>query len=89
MTPESMNALAQSTIYITMLVLAPILLIALVVGVLVSIIQAATQIQEQTLAFVPKIVAVLVGLLLFGPWMLMNLIDFTRNIFTNLTKFIG
>ncbi|KHF37035.1 Flagellar biosynthetic protein FliQ [Paenibacillus sp. P1XP2] len=54
-----------------------------------SIFQATTQIQEQTLAFIPKIVAVLLALLLFGPWILTTLVDFTYNIFDNLYKYIG
>jgi flagellar biosynthetic protein FliQ len=89
MTPDGITALAQHSIYLTLLVLAPILVLALAVGLIVSIFQAVTQIQEQTLAFVPKIIAVLAGLLLFGPWMLTQLMDFTRGILSNLTKFIG
>jgi flagellar biosynthesis protein FliQ len=80
---------AQSSIYLILLVLAPILGIALAVGLIVSIFQAITQIQEQTLAFTPKIIAVFVSLLFFGPWMLTHLVDFTRSILTNLPNFIG
>ncbi|MNN88254.1 Flagellar biosynthetic protein FliQ [compost metagenome] len=65
------------------------LIIALVVGLLISIFQATTQIQEQTLAFVPKIVAVLIALLLFGPWILTTLVDFTYGILNNLSNYIG
>lgn len=82
-------SLAQNSIYVTLLVMAPIIGIALVVGLIVSIIQTVTQIQEQTLSFAPKIVAVLAGFLIFGPWMLTHLVDFTRDILTNLPKFIG
>ncbi|GMA61552.1 flagellar biosynthesis protein FliQ [Alicyclobacillus fastidiosus] len=67
---------------------APVLLLGLAVGLLVSIFQATTQIQEQTLAFVPKIVAVIVALLIFGPWMLTNLTDFTTNILSNLMSYV-
>ncbi|MHB1313911.1 MAG: flagellar biosynthesis protein FliQ [Christensenellales bacterium] len=70
---------AISTILI---VSAPILLVAMVVGVLVSIFQATTQINEQTLAFVPKIVAIFAAILIFGGWMLTNLTEFTNGIFT-------
>ena len=66
-----------------------VLIIALVVGLIVSIFQATTQIQEQTLAFVPKIVAVLLGIIFFGPWMLSQLLSYTTDIFSNLTRFIG
>jgi flagellar biosynthesis protein FliQ len=89
MTPDSIMALAQSSIYLTILVLAPVLGVALAVGLIISIFQAITQIQEQTLAFAPKIIAVFVSLLFFGPWMLTHLVDYTRNILSNLTSFIG
>lgn len=89
MTPDSIMGLAQSSIYLTLLILAPILGVALIIGLAVSIFQAVTQIQEQTLAFTPKIVAVFVSLLFFGPWMLTHLVDFTRNILSNLTSYIG
>jgi flagellar biosynthesis protein FliQ len=89
MSADSIMGIAQNSIYVTLLVLAPILGIALAVGLMVSIFQAVTQIQEQTLAFTPKIVAVFVSLLFFGPWMLTHLVDFTRSILTNLPNFIG
>ena len=89
MTPEGIIRLAENSFYLILVVSAPILGIALLVGLLISVFQAATQIQEQTLAFVPKIVAVLVGLVIFGPWMLTHLVDFTQNIFNNLNRFIG
>ncbi|MEH7112331.1 flagellar biosynthesis protein FliQ [Neobacillus niacini] len=89
MTPDSIMGLAQSSIYLTILVLAPVLGVALAVGLIISIFQAITQIQEQTLAFAPKIIAVFVSLLFFGPWMLTHLVDFTRNILSNLTRYIG
>jgi flagellar biosynthesis protein FliQ len=89
MTAESIMGLAQNSIYVTLLVLAPILGIALAVGLIISIFQAITQIQEQTLAFTPKIIAVFVSLLFFGPWMLTHLVDFTRSLLTNLPNFIG
>ena len=65
------------------------MILALAVGLLVSIFQATTQIQEQTLAFIPKIVAVLVGFIFFGPWMLINMIEFTTDMFRNLNQFVG
>ncbi|RIV29373.1 flagellar biosynthetic protein FliQ [Alicyclobacillaceae bacterium I2511] len=66
----------------------PILGFGLVVGLVVSLFQATTQIQEQTLAFVPKIAAVMLALLIFGPWMLATLIDFAHQILANLNSFI-
>ena len=89
MTPESIMGLAQNSIYLTLLVLLPILGIVLVVGLTVSIFQTVTQIQEQTLAFAPKIIAVFVSLLFLGPWMLSHLLDFTTNILANLASIIG
>jgi len=65
------------------------LLIALAVGLLVSIFQAMTQIQEQTLAFIPKILAVFISLVVFGPWMLTLLLDYTRDLFQQLPRIIG
>jgi flagellar biosynthetic protein FliQ len=82
-------SLAEKGVYITLLLCGPLLVVALVVGLIVSIFQATTQIQEQTLAFIPKIVAVLVGLVFFGPWMLSQILAFTSNIFQNLHTYIG
>ncbi|UJL47950.1 flagellar biosynthesis protein FliQ [Virgibacillus sp. NKC19-16] len=89
MTSEFVLALAERGIYTTLLVTGPLLILALAVGLLVSIFQATTQIQEQTLAFIPKIVAVLVGLVFFGPWMLTIMIEFTTDLFHNLNQFVG
>ena len=73
MTPETVIAIAEEGIWTVFIICGPLLIIALVVGLLVSIFQATTQIQEQTLAFVPKIVAVLLGIVIFGPWMLSHM----------------
>ncbi|GLC87387.1 flagellar biosynthesis protein FliQ [Lysinibacillus piscis] len=89
MTGEMVISVAERAIMIILLVSGPLLLIALVSGLAVSIFQATTSIQEQTLAFVPKIVAVLVGLVFFGPWMLSQVISYARDIFENLTRYIG
>lgn len=89
MTPESVIAIAEESIWTVIMISGPLLLIALVVGLIVSIFQATTQIQEQTLAFIPKIVAVLLGIVVFGPWMLSHMLSYTNNIFNNLIRFIG
>lgn len=89
MTPDTVINLAEQSIYTIMIISAPMLLIALGVGLLVSVFQAMTQIQEQTLAFIPKILAVFISIVLFGPWMLTMLLDFTRDLFQNLPKLIG
>lgn len=89
MNTEMVISLAEKGVYTTIVVCAPLLLLALGIGLAVSIFQATTQIQEQTLAFVPKIVAVLVGMIFFGPWMLERIVSYTLDIFTNLTRFVG
>ncbi|ANE47550.1 flagellar biosynthesis protein FliQ [Paenibacillus swuensis] len=89
MNSEFIIGLAGQAIYTVLKASAPMLIIALVVGLLVSIFQATTQIQEQTLAFVPKIIAVFASVLLFGPWVLTTLVDFTYNLLNNLHKYIG
>ncbi len=89
MSSEFIIGLAGQAVYTVLKVSAPMLIIGLVVGLIVSIFQATTQIQEQTLAFVPKIVAVLLALLMFGPWILTTLVDFTYGILNNLSNYIG
>lgn len=89
MSPEFVLSIAKQGVYTTLMIAAPILIIALVVGLLVSIFQATTQIQEQTLAFIPKIAAVLLCLVLFGPWMLSRMLSFTTDIFSHLSQFGG
>jgi flagellar biosynthetic protein FliQ len=89
MTPDMVIKLAEQSIFTILMISGPMLLLALGVGLLVSIFQATTQIQEQTLAFVPKIVAVLLSLVVFGPWMLTLMLDFTNNLFQNLHRFVG
>ncbi len=78
----------RDALMMVMLVSAPMLGLGLLVGILVSIFQAITQIQEQTLSFVPKIVAVFVAVLLFGPWMLSLMVDYTREVFMHLPQMI-
>ncbi|WP_027954220.1 flagellar biosynthesis protein FliQ [Halobacillus kuroshimensis] len=80
---------AKEGIYTVLLISGPLLILALTVGLVVSIFQATTQIQEQTLAFIPKIVAVLIGLIVFGPWMLTNMVEYTAEIFNNLNMLVG
>ncbi|MFD2616876.1 flagellar biosynthesis protein FliQ [Terrilactibacillus laevilacticus] len=88
MSSEMILSIADKGVYTVLMVCGPLLAISLIVGLVVSVIQATTQIQEQTLAFVPKIVAVLFGLIIFGPWMLSKMLTFTQNIFANLDQFI-
>lgn len=89
MSPEFVIDLGKEALTMILLLAAPMLGLGLAVGLLVSILQATTQIQEQTLTFVPKIVAVLVSIIFFGPWMLNLIIDFTVELFTNIPNIIG
>ncbi|MCE5284774.1 MAG: flagellar biosynthesis protein FliQ [Pelosinus sp.] len=78
----------KNALYMVMLISAPPLGLGLLVGVIVSVFQATTQIQEQTLAFIPKIVAVFVSIIIFGPWMLSLLLDYTQNLFLAIPQMI-
>lgn len=89
MAPETVITIAERAILMILMICGPLLLLALVVGLVVSIFQATTQIQEQTLAFIPKIVAVLLGLVFFGPWMISHMLSYANEIFSNLTRFVG
>ena len=81
--------LGQEALFIVMLVSAPMLGLGLMVGLLVSVFQATTSIQEQTLAFIPKIIAVFVAILIFGPWMLRIMVEYLTNVLVNLPSYIG
>ncbi|MBC8016286.1 MAG: flagellar biosynthesis protein FliQ [Sporomusaceae bacterium] len=78
----------RDALYMVMLIAAPMLGLGLLVGVLVSIFQATTQIQEQTLVFIPKIIAIFAAIVVFGPWMLSLMVDYTREIFASLPNMI-
>ena len=81
--------LGQKALMTVMVVSFPMLGLGLLVGLLVSVFQATTSIHEQTLAFIPKILAVFVAILIFGPWMLRIMVEFVANIFINLPLYIG
>nr|WGD97175.1 flagellar biosynthesis protein FliQ [Bacillus safensis] len=89
MSSEFVITMAERSVYVVLLVSGSLLALALIVGLIVSVFQATTQIQEQTLAFIPKIVAVLIGLVVFGPWMLSTIVSFTTELFSNLDRFAG
>jgi flagellar biosynthetic protein FliQ len=84
MTPEYVIHFGQHALYVAMLVGAPLLLTALVVGLVIGMFQAATQINEMTLSFIPKLLAMALALVIAGPWMLHTLVSFTRDLITNL-----
>ena len=84
MSADLVIQLAQEALMVVLIVSAPMLGLGLTVGLMVSIFQATTSIQEQTLAFIPKIIAVFVAILIFGPWMLSLMVEFFAGIFINI-----
>jgi flagellar biosynthetic protein FliQ len=89
MNSQAVLTLAQQALWITALVAAPLLLTALAVGLLVSIFQAATQINEATLSFIPKLLAMFAVLVVCGPWMLSILVDYVQRLYTSIPYTIG
>lgn len=89
MTPESVMTMGSQSMQVTLIVAAPILLVVLLIGLAVSIFQAATQINEQTLTFIPKLVGVIVALMFIGPWMLTTMVDYMRTVFTSIPSLAG
>jgi len=88
-TPEVVMDIGRQAVEMTLMLSAPLLLAALVIGLIVSIFQAATQINEQTLSFIPKLVGMLLILLLAGPWMLQIMVDYVRRLFESIPLIIG
>ena len=88
MTPEFVVGFARTAIETTLMLCAPMLIVSLVVGVVVSILQAATQIQEMTLTFVPKILAMFTALLIAFPWLMDTMVTFTRDLIVNIPTYI-
>ncbi|BAE75332.1 Flagellar biosynthetic protein FliQ [Sodalis glossinidius str. 'morsitans'] len=84
MTPESVMALGHEGMLIALALAAPLLLAALFSGLIISLLQAATQVNEMTLSFIPKILAVVATITLAGPWMLNLILDYMRTLLTNL-----
>ena len=89
MTPESVMTIGRQAMEVTLLVSAPLLLVALIIGLVVSIFQAATQINEATLSFIPKLVGVFVALVIAGPWMLSVMLDYMRQVFTGIPGMVN
>jgi flagellar biosynthetic protein FliQ len=89
MTPEYVIEIGKQAVFVLLLVAAPMLLAALITGLLVSIFQAATSINEATLSFIPKLVAMFVTLIFAGPWMLQILTDYMRRLFESLPQIVG
>jgi len=89
MTQDTVMELAGQALWVAILLGGPLLLSALGIGLMVGMFQAATQINEMTLSFIPKLGILIVALLVFGPWMLSTLVDFTRTIITEIPARLG
>jgi len=89
MTPTTVMELGRGAMEIGLMVAAPMFIAALVTGLLISVLQAATQINEQTLSFVPKLIVMFLTLLIAGPWMITMLTDYIRRLFTAIPNMIG
>ena len=89
MNPEMVVTVGRHALEMTLMLAAPLLLTALAVGLLVGIFQAATQINEMTLSFIPKLLAMFAALVLAGPWMLAMLVDYVQRLFTSIPQMIG
>lgn len=89
MTPELVMDIGRQAVEMTLFLSGPLLLAALVIGLIISIFQAATQINEQTLSFIPKLVGIFLTLILAGPWMLQMMVDYIRRLFESIPQIIG
>jgi flagellar biosynthetic protein FliQ len=89
MTPESVMALGYQAMKMTLLLGAPLLLVALISGLIISLFQAATQINEMTLSFIPKLLAVCATMVIAGPWMLNAILDYMRQLFSSIPQLVG
>ncbi|HUO81209.1 MAG TPA: flagellar biosynthesis protein FliQ [Steroidobacteraceae bacterium] len=89
MTPESVISIGERALIVTSMISAPLLLAALVTGVVIGMLQAATQINEMTLSFIPKLLALVATIFVTGHWMLQTLIDYTRALFESIPSVIG
>ena len=89
MSGDTIINLSQNALLMVLVISAPMLGLGLAIGLLVSVFQATTSIQEQTLAFIPKIIAVFVAILIFGPWMLRIMVEYLTNLLVNLPSYIS
>ena len=89
MTPELVTTIGQQALWVTMLIAAPLLLSALAVGLLVGMFQAATQINEMTLSFIPKLLVLVLALVVAGPWMLGVIVNYTTQLFHQIPALIS
>ena len=89
MTPETVTTIGQQVLWVTMLIASPMLVSALAVGLLIGMIQAATQINEMTLSFIPKLLVLVISIVVAGPWMLSVIINFTRQLMEQIPSLIS
>jgi flagellar biosynthesis protein FliQ len=89
MTPQTVLTIGQQALQMMLMISAPMLLVALLVGLVVSILQAATQINEMTLSFIPKLVALLAVMVIAGPWFIATLVDYIRRLYGSIPSLIG
>ena len=89
MTPEVVMEFGQQTLMMVAMLAGPLLIAALGVGLLIGIFQAATQIQEMTLSFIPKLAALAIALVIGGPWMLRTIVEFTKELFMQIPTLVG
>jgi flagellar biosynthetic protein FliQ len=89
MTPETVMTIGTRALEVTLLLAAPLLLVALLTGLLVGVFQAATQINEMTLSFIPKLLAIAAAIAIAGPWMIRLIVDYTRELIQGIPGLIG
>ena len=89
MTPETVTTIGQQALWVTMLIAAPLLLSALAVGLLVGMFQAATQINEMTMSFIPKLLVLVAALVISGPWMLGVIVNYTQELMAQIPSLIS
>ena len=89
MTIDAVSEMTNNALYVIIKVSLPVLLVSLIVGLIISIFQTVTSIQEQTLTFVPKIVCVFLGMMIFGSWILTNLTEFINTLWSDFSIYLG
>jgi flagellar biosynthetic protein FliQ len=89
MTPETVLTIGRGALEVVVLLAAPLLVMALLVGLFIGVFQAATQINEMTLSFIPKLLAVALAIMVAGPWMLSLLVNYTQRLYTSIPGLLG
>ncbi|MGC2166147.1 MAG: flagellar biosynthesis protein FliQ [Gallionella sp.] len=89
MTPEAVMTIGEQAVEMVLMISAPMLLSALLIGLVVSIFQAATQINEMTLTFIPKLLGIFLAIIVTGPWMVNTMVDYIQRLFSNIPWMIG